>query len=380
MSRTSARRTVLYNLRLGGATLHPVRWVIIAALGIPCGLAIALLLAKLSGHAGAGRVFLRFLRFVVGFEVLLLAVLALTGFLYERRARNHDLQLYRPPGKLVDIGGYRLHISCLGSSSGSGPTVVLEYGLEASDFDWRLVQPQIASFARACFYDRGGYGWRDPSPRPRVPSLMAEELHTLLHAAGEKPPYILVAHSFGSFNAIMFAHKFPEEVSSLVLVDGSNTLSLRPFPLRQRISLRAMQLMIPFGLPRWRGWCGGNAPNELRGEKQAISCRSSLYETFYREREAFSASVLEIRGIPSLGTLPLIVIARDPGLPGAPHEQAAGWQDIQAEKMRISSHAELVIATGSGHDIPLARPDVIVAAVKKLTLRLPAPADSRGTP
>lgn len=378
MSRTSARRTVLYNLRLGGATLHPVRWVIIAALGIPCGLAIALLLAKLSGHAGAGRVFLRFLRFVVGFEVLLLAVLALTGFLYERRAHNRDLQLYRPPGKLADVDGLRLHISCLGGSS--GPTVVLEYGLEASYFDWRLVQPQIASLARVCFYDRGGYGWSDPSPRPRVPSVMAEELHTLLHAAGEKPPYILVAHSFGSFNAIMFAHKFPKEVSALVLVEGSNTLSLRPFALRQRISLRAMQLMIPFGLPRWRGWCGGNAPEDLRGEKQAISCRSSLYETFYREREAFSASILEMRAITSLGALPMIVIARDPDLGGAKQDEKDTWQRIQEEKMRLSSNAELIIATGSGHDVPLARPDVIVAAVKKLALRLPAPADSRGTP
>ena len=211
-----------------------MRGAVIAALAIPCALAIVLL-TRLAGQDDAARNSLRILRYVLALEVLVLIILACTGFLYERRARDRDLRLYHPPGKLVDVGGYRLHISCAGG--GSGPTVVLEYGHQASYLDWYLVQPEIASFARVCFYDRAGYGWSDPSPQPRVPSVMAEELRRLLHAAGEKPPYILVAHSFGSFNAVVFTHKFPEEVLGLVLVDGLHTLSLFPFRLEERVGL-----------------------------------------------------------------------------------------------------------------------------------------------
>ncbi len=194
---------------------------------------------------------------------------------------------------------------------------------------------------------------------------MAEELHTLLHAAGEKPPYILVAHSFGSFNAVMFAHKFSDEVSGLVLVDGMHTLALFPAPLRERISMQAMRLMVPFGLPRWRKWCGGNVPEAIRGEKQAISCRAELYQAFYREREAYPESVLEMRPITSLGSVPLIVIPRDPTI-GSVSAADTSWQRVQDQKMQLSTNAELVVATGSDHDVPHARPDVIVAAVRKL--------------
>jgi len=347
-----------------GGTLHPVRWAAIAALGIPCALAIGFLLTRLAGQDDASRSLLRILRYVLALEVLVLIILAFTGFLYERRARDRDLRIYHPPGKLVDIGGYRLHISCEGS--GSGPTVVLEYGHQASYLDWYLVQPEIANFARVCFYDRPGYGWSDPSPQPRVPSVMAEELHTLLHAAGERPPYILVAHSFGSFNAVMFAHKFPQEVSGLVLVDGKHTLSLFPFRLSERLSLRTMQLMIPFGLPRWRGWCGGQAPEAIRGEKKAINCRAGFYGAFYREREAYAEDVREIRAITTLGAVPMIVIARDPALASVTPDEGDDWQKIQQEKLRLSKNAELVIATGSGHDVPHVRADVIIAAVRKL--------------
>ena len=349
----------------------------IAALGLPCALALAFLAAKLAGQNDAGRILLRLLRLTLGIEALVLVILALTGFLYERRAESRDANIYHPPGRLVDIGGYRLHISCTGN--GSGPTVILEYGHQATYFDWALVQPEIAKFARVCFYDRAGYGWSDPSPRPRVPSVMAEELHTLLHSAGEKSPYVLVGHSYGAFNAEMFAHKFPDEVSGLVLVDGMNTFSLFPAPLRERISMQAMQFMIPFGLPRWRNWCGGNVPEAMRGEKQAISCRTELYDTFYREREAYPESVLEMRTITSLGSLPLIVIPRDPTV-GRVSATDTSWQRVQDQKMQLSPNAELVVATGSGHDVPLARPDVIVAAVRKLALRPRVRADSRGTP
>jgi len=344
-----------------------VRWAAILAVSLPLLLLLAAGIASVTAHVDASRALMRLLRYVLGVELAVVLVLALTGFRYERRARRDDRELYPAPGRQLDIGGYRLDIQCGGAR---GPTVVLEYGLEGSYLDWRLVEPQIAGFTRVCIYDRAGYGWSDPSPRRRVPSVMADELHSLLHAAGEKAPYLLVAHSFGSFNAVMFAHKFPQEVFGLVLVDGMHTLSDFPFPLRRRISLLGTEALIPFGLPRWRGWCGGAAPPDLRGLKQAISCRRTLFRTFYRENESLTASAAEVRSITTLGGVPLIVIARDPSVPYA--GERARWELIQKQKLALSTKGELIVATGSGHDIPLRRPDLIITAVKKLVAQSPS--------
>jgi hypothetical protein len=101
-----------------------------------------------------------------------------------------------------------------------------------------------------------------------------------------------------------------------VLVDGLHTFSDFPFSLSEKLSLRTMQLPLPFGLPRWRKWCGGSGPESTRGERQAITCRSGLYSAFYSERAALPRSVAEIRHVSDLGSLPVIVIAHDPAIAG----------------------------------------------------------------
>ena len=341
------------------ATLHPVRWGLIVGLAIPILLLLSFLIAKGAGQDALANYAIRCVRYFAGLELIALLLLATLGLLYEQRAERRDRKLYPAPGRLVDIGGYRLHLAC----SGEGPTVVLEYGHQGSYLDWHLVQPQIAKFARVCAYDRAGYGWSDPSPKPRVPSVMAEEFHALLHAAGEAPPYILVGHSFGGSNALAFTQKFPGEVAGVVLVDASLPEMMARLRWQDRVRLRLMQATIPFGLPRWRGWCGSAAPEEIRGLKQAISCRSSLYGTFYREWSSFHQSAAEIRAITSIESIPLIVITRDPSFAGNSAREMT-WSRLQQERVKLSSNSEFVVAAGSGHDVPMERPDVIAAAVR----------------
>ena len=70
-----------------------------------------------------------------------------------------------PIGKLVDLGGHKLHVNCTGHGS---PTVVVETGLGDFSFDWALVQTRVSGFARICTYDRAGYAWSDSGPKPRT--------------------------------------------------------------------------------------------------------------------------------------------------------------------------------------------------------------------
>ncbi len=131
--------------------------------------------------------------------------------------RAGDTTRYPPPGQLVDIGGHRLHLHCVGQGS---PTVVLDAGLGAFSLDWGAVQPQIATSTRVCAYDRAGLGWSEPGPRPRSPQQFADELHTLLTNAGVEGPYVIVAHSISGKTARLFASQHPKDVAGMVLVDA----------------------------------------------------------------------------------------------------------------------------------------------------------------
>src|SRR5258708_6347111 len=193
-----------------GGSLHPLRWAAIALIAFPILLAVFAGVASLTGHGESSRTFLRVMRYLVAAELAILTVMAGARTGYQARSTRRDLKTYHPPGKLIDVGGYRLHLYCTGDG---GPTVLLEFGLDGSYLDWYRVQPEVSKFARVCSYDRAGYGWSDVSAQPRVPSIMSAELHQLLVNAGEKPPYILVGHSLGSFNALMYAHQYASEVA-----------------------------------------------------------------------------------------------------------------------------------------------------------------------
>ena len=173
------------------------------------------------------RPFFRWIRYLLmGFLSLLIA-LAFAGALYEGIESHRDRRLYHPPGRLVDIGGYRLHLYCVGQGS---PTVILEAGGGNPWLSWYKVQPKVAAFTRVCAYDRAGLGWSDPSPRPRTAKVIAEELHTLLQNGGVTGPFVLVGHSLGGMDARMFANQYPSEVVGMVLVDSSHPDQENRFP------------------------------------------------------------------------------------------------------------------------------------------------------
>src|SRR5690606_8893194 len=98
-------------------------------------------------------------------------------------------------------------------------TVILEAGLGAGHSSWALVQPEVATFARVCSYDRAGVGASDPAPTPRTSQDVVSDLHTLLTIAGVGGPYILAGHSFGALHARLYAHTYPAEVAGIVLID-----------------------------------------------------------------------------------------------------------------------------------------------------------------
>jgi pimeloyl-ACP methyl ester carboxylesterase len=292
------------------------------------------------------------------------------GAVYEWVASQRDRRLNPPPGLLVDVGGYKMHLYCVGKGS---PTVVLDSGLGDSWLAWYKVQPQIAQFTRVCSYDRAGMGWSDPSPKSRTSSVVAEELYTLLHNAGIAPPFVLSGHSLGGLNMRMYAGRYRTDVVGMVLVDATpdhfdrfppELESLNAAFLRKE-SLR--QSTMPLGIPRLMGWCGkGQA--EVRSMLRAVDCRLSSWREHLAEYHAGEESRAEARATGPLGDIPLIVISHDPDHPADGFAKAMqnGWNETQAELLHLSTNSSQVIAEGSTHNIQVDRPDAVIAAIRKV--------------
>jgi len=306
--------------------------------------------------------------------VRVLAALAIffaaAGFLYQNISDTRDRRFHPMPGQLVDVGGYQMHINCVGQGS---PTVVLESGLGDSYISWRKVQPRIAQFVRVCSYDRAGLGYSDSSPRPRTSKVIAEELHSLLHHAGTTAPYILVGHSLGGFYVRLFASLYRSEVAGVVLVDSSHPDQKKRLPaalndmdgtwLREQ---EFMELVIPFGIPRLLGFCGNDA------EVRAAHCNFHSAREGIAELKAFPESAAEVAATGSLGNLPLAVVSQDPDQrdPDMPEDliepSSIAWQQMQDELAQLSTRSTHTIAKNSGHYIQLDRPDLVVEAVRKV--------------
>ena len=302
----------------------------------------------------------------LGGILALLLILLAAGAIYESLAEAADAKAYPPPGQMVDVGGYSLHINCTGSGS---PTVVVESGWGDMSATWGWVQPEVAKTTRICTYDRAGMGWSETSPQPRTAREYAKELHTLLTKANEPGPYVLVGHSMGGFTVIVYAHDYPTEVSGLVLIDAqdlptSNVATYQPAPKPGENSIPS--LLARIGLVRLLADPLGSVENLPEGDKQAYTALAGAprsVQTFADEGMGMSEGGAQARAVTSLGALPLIVLSRG-------KDQDAKHTAAQTDLLQLSTESQQLFAEQSGHPIMIEQPDAAVAAIVKMVERV----------
>ncbi len=290
--------------------------------------------------------------------VLVIALVALggAGAIYQAVATALDQRAYPPPGQLVDVGGYKLHIHCLGQGS---PTVILEGGLGESSPFWGWVQPGAATTTRVCAYDRAGLGWSEASPKPRDASTMAEELHTLLQRARIGGPYVLVGHSFGGKYVRLFAARYPGDIAGVVLVDSSHPdqFARTPAGAMQYTSGARIAAVFPalvrLGIPRVIGYPAIDPalPDRERAELETQVWTTQLADTFYDEYLVTPTTDAQVRATGDLGALPLVVLtATEHGYPPTTAaEMEDYWRGLQAELVHLSSNSVQRIVVGATH-------------------------------
>ena len=305
----------------------------------------------------------------------------------------------KPIGKLVDIGGYSLHLNASGRAK---PTVVLISGAGDFSFDWTLVQPEVSRFTSCVSYDRSGLAWSDLGPTPRTMRQDAFELHLLLQKARIKGPYILVGHSLGGLIARTHAALYPNDVAGIVLVDSTTedtTLSYqgkivrvrdaaktRPIPMMQTLAssppkpptksdLEQFEFNKQlFGEPKI-----GPPFDRLPASSQALRLWALRNPKLSAQTDDFWAEELQAmhesraKNPYQLGDIPLVVLigGKSGEVPqGATDEQ---WMQLFEEKVKqkrelanLSKNSKVVIADKSGHHIQLDQPELVVGAIRQV--------------
>lgn len=271
------------------------------------------------------------------------------------------------PGQMFDVGGYGLHIQCVGDG---WPTVVFEAGSGGISADWEVIIELVGRKTRACAYDRAGFGWSESSPRPRDPHTMLNELNHLLTAAGETEPIVYAGHSFGGWMARLYASAYPGQVAGIVLVDSAHEDQWDRLPEAYELLESAVDAMTMAGvvsrLGIMRVMIGppGNA-------SVAAQLRPEFFREFRRELEATDQFVASLRTSRKPMDLPLAVVSAGRSFAAFPQladklpiaEANRRWSELQADLVTLSSNSRQFVSPEATHDITRDDPSMVVEAV-----------------
>lgn len=280
-------------------------------------------------------------------------VLAIAGMIYQTAATEADQRKYPPPGVLVNVEGYKMHIYCMGEGS---PTIILDHVGDGSSVDWALIQPKLAEHTRVCAYDRAGFGWSDYNPAPRTLEQQVHELHGLLQGANEHGPFVLVGHSYGARVSRVYAAKYPDEVAGMVLMDAGILADDPRYPAEMQSGfesennvLRAARWLSPFGLVRLTKPLMElptfDLPEEARLASASFSSSPRYFQSLIAQGHSMATILQEEREVKSLGDIPLLVlVATEP-------DDAIRkiWSQANIEMAALSTNGRYQIVDGATH-------------------------------
>lgn len=288
--------------------------------------------------------------------ILIVIAAAVSGATYQWLATRRELAATPPPGRLVDVGGHRLHLWCSGSGA---PAVILDSGLGGTSADWGFVQAGAATFTQVCSYDRAGMGYSDAGPSPRTARRIASEVATLLDRGGVAGPVIAVGASIGGLNMRLFAADHEPRTAALVLVDASHENqnddppAIAPF----------VPLLSTIGAFRLLGISFGVDPDSLAPAVQpfvrATRFRASGYQAAANEFTHLAESTAEVRASRRRLRVPVVVITGARGNHG-------DWATQQRDQLNLADRSCQIVADRSGHLVPVQQPDAIVEALRAL--------------
>jgi pimeloyl-ACP methyl ester carboxylesterase len=287
-----------------------------------------------------------------------LFVLSLTGILYQTAATEADKRNFPPPGNLIDVGGFKMHINCIGEGS---PTVILDALSGGFSSYWAWVQPEVAKQVRVCAYDRAGFGWSENDPEPESPQRTAQNLHALLANANIAGPFVMVGHSKGGIYVREYAALYPQDVVGMVLLDSSHPDQFVRYPemLKSDTAMLSkmplMQILLRLGVGHAYFALGGEMDfadlPKLQHDEIAAAGSSQEYWKSVEMTMILGPTIFQqAHDLGSLGDLPLAVITQD-------KDATASWRKMQNELTALSTNSTHITVDGSTHTSLIFNPE-----------------------
>lgn len=267
-----------------------------------------------------------------------------------------------PPmlGKLVDVGGYRVHVYCTGDGS---PTVVV--AASSFSFDWALVQPAIAPGARICTYDSAGMAWSDQLKTDPYPSCSGRvhELRAPLTNANVKGPYVLVGFSIGGLVARLYASEYPEDIAGLVIVDHAfvDTPESSPPAASSAVALDSPPVLLsktPIALDMQDDENFSRLPRKDQElHRWALAIHSTRPTAGMAGRCFFEVNASEQERNFPLGDKPVAVVST---LYDSPR-----YTELQNGLLLLSRNSRQFMADKSSHMVIIDQPEIVVTAIQR---------------
>ncbi len=255
-------------------------------------------------------------------------------------ALSGTIQAASPAPDTLKVGDYQVQVATLGAGS---YTVILEAGFGRDLGVWRNVAPALAKSAKVMAYSRAGHGKSDP--RPETPTIAARtnELEQLIAAAGVKPPFVLVGHSYGGFLVRSFAARHPEQVAGMVFVDPSDESF--------NVELRKLDAA---GVDKDTKLTEQFMPPKLHAELRSVQ------------------AVLDSGKLPFAGALPDVPVAvltsvqkrEQPQLFLETPAAVQVWRGLHERFFRGFSNGSHIVTAESEHNIHQEQPQLVISAVE----------------
>lgn len=303
-----------------------------------------------------------------------LAVGLVAAFGIEALARYSAESRFQPPGQLVDVGGYSLHVVMEGDG---GPTVIFESGLDSyGHLPWFKVQESVSEHTTTLAYDRAGILWSDVAPDGKSLTSISRDLAALLQAVDAPRPYIVVGHSVAGITLRRFIDRHRDDIAGIVLVDVSHPTQTERYPPKVPPRL-LMSLMSNSGFIR-RASAGRLYPNTdendfINQAGPALMHRSNKGQ--YDEAANLVQMSEQAGEIDFFDDIPLTVISATAmfenieAMNPEQKETANMRRELQLDLLELSTDSKQILATSSNHYVQLEQPDLVVDAILELLSR-----------
>ncbi|MGW5233635.1 alpha/beta fold hydrolase [Streptomyces nodosus] len=231
---------------------------------------------------------------------------------------------------------------------GHQPAIVLDAGGGLDSSYWKKIVPELAekTGSEIITYDRAGMGDSDPVPGPWKVQDAVSDLEAGLTALGATRQVILVSHSEAGEIATYATGRHPDRFAGAVLVDAA----LPQFSTDTEIARVAAATEAQVQQLKAK-----DDASLTKADRQLLAVAAN----YVPDQRAYHQA-----GWPTGVPVNVIVSEQTPFPTSAPDAEA--WRAAQNEFAGEARNRHLVTAAHSSHDIPVDRPDIVVAQIEAM--------------